>query len=71
MALITDWRRMKFTEKMSHRWSIVTFKKQMTPMNKLEFELAMEFNGFETYGRQTNKFFKAYIKAYEHIKNNN
>lgn len=39
-------------------------------MNKLEFELAMEFNGFETYGRQTNKFFKAYIKAYEHIKNN-
>ena len=49
-------------------WSIATFRKKKEPMSQSEFKMNMEFCGFETYGRQTTKFYKKYINDYN---NNN
>lgn len=51
---------MKFTDKMSARWSIATFQQQQRKMSLYEFKLHMEFCGYETYGRQVRKFYKIY-----------
>ena len=53
---------MKFTEKMSARWSIATFQQQQRKMSLYEFKLHMEFCGYETYGRKVLRFYKEYEK---------
>ena len=61
MQSTTWFKQMKFTEKMSRNWSIVTFQQQRKKMSLYEFKLEMEFSGYNTDRSElVEKFYKIY-----------
>lgn len=67
MQLTTWYKQMKFTEKMCHRWSIVTFQQKQKPMSLYEFKLQIEFAGYDTFykTKHINKLYNIYLNDLE------